>query len=496
MIVDPALENRQVDRASIALVQGMIFLATLLMLFGLWSDDQYASGLTRPMCIFFSVHLAWCFWSWHALSGRWLDSYSLFLLSLSLFNGGQLLLETFSLNPKGILAEAFSVATTNHMILLVNASVVACHLGGVVQCLRGSRCADRRQASITPSSASSFSPQRAREIGLLFLALSVPTALYNLKNAVELVAANGYMTLYQQEQLVGVDNWLSILGTFFVPGTLITFVAFSRSPREVQICWGLTIGYTLVNLLIGSRAPALMACLPMVLLHHSLVHRIRRVYLIGGALLLFILLPVIAQVRHESFEERSDVVDNVLTDNPFVMAVSEMGGSANTIAYTLELVPACREFDDGAGYGYALLTVVPNLFWDLHPSTRRGKYGDWLVWTVAPSCASSGGGLGFSVVAEAYANFGILGPAIVMAILGFAVASLVSWARSRREPFLLAMETIALSVILILPRAETSAVCRPLFWFCVIPYLLVQRRPHSPQTAIDVPVSKHASSSR
>ena len=163
MIVDPALENRQVDRASIALVQGMIFLATLLMLFGLWSDDQYASGLTRPMCIFFSVHLAWCFWSWHALSGRWLDSYSLFLLSLSLFNGGQLLLETFSLNPKGILAEAFSVATTNHMILLVNASVVACHLGGVVQCLRGSRCADRRQASITPSSASSFSPQCAEK---------------------------------------------------------------------------------------------------------------------------------------------------------------------------------------------------------------------------------------------------------------------------------------------------------------------------------------------
>jgi hypothetical protein len=474
MSPDSHIRAAGVNRSGIVLVQGAVFLAALAALFGLWSDEQYTTALTWPLCACFSLHLVWSLWSWRAVTGRWLDAYTLFFLSLCFFNGGQFLLETFNLNRNGLLREAFSVATTNRTILLVIAAAAGCHFGGLVQCLRKSCSADCGQTWTAERCRALFSTHRAKEIGLLFLAVSAPATLFNLLNSVQDVAANGYMALYQREQLIGADNWRNVLSGFFVPGILITLAMSRKSPREIRICWGMTLAYTLASLFIGTRGSAVMACVPMALLHHNLVHRIRPVYMIGGAVLMLSLFSLIAQTRDESLEGRYDMINALVTDNPLVAVVSEMGGSAATVAHTIELVPRTRDFDYGQGYGYALLTVVPNLFWDLHPSTQWGKYGDWLVWTVSPGTAIRGGGFGYSVVAEAYANFSVLGAPLVLAILGFAIAGIVSWARNTQSPFPAAIEAILLSSIIMLPRSESASIVRLIIWFCVVPWILVK----------------------
>jgi oligosaccharide repeat unit polymerase len=468
------------DRSSIVLGQGAIFLAALLMLFGLWSDDQYATALTGPLCVVFSLQCAWCFWSWHAVTGRWFDGYTVFFLSLCLFNGGHFLLETFGLNRDGVLMGAFSAETVNRTILLVNAGVSGFHLGGLLQGCRKPCPAPGRPAG-TLRRDTDFSTYWAKVIGILFLFLSLPAVWSNLRTSIEIGLTSGYFSLYQRESLVGLANWQSVLTTFFVPGVLITLAMFRESRRWVAACWVLMFGYVVTNMVTGSRGAAMLLCAPLVVLHHQIVRRISPVYLLCGGLGIFILFPVIAQTRNLTIGDRRDALESALTDNLFVAAIHEMGGSAGTIAHTLELMPEQRPYDCGAGYTYASVTVCPNLFWERHLSVQWGRYADWLVWTVAPRSAERGGGLGFSVIAEAYANFSVFGPPLVMALLGFVVAAVVSWSRNVQLPFPAALEAVFLSAILVLPRSESATVLRPIVWFCVIPWILVKihREPHA-----------------
>jgi len=467
--------GRNADRPLIALVQGAILVVTLIMMFCLWTENQYTAAFTRSLCVLFSLHFVWCLWSWGVMTGRWFDGYIMFYLSLCLFSGGHFFLETFGLNRDGILYGAFTTETVNRTILLVNVAVAAYHFGGIVYVLRKARDLTCSQASPLHRGFMSFSTQRAKAIGLLFLFASLPATWLTMINSVSLVLSGGYMKLYQQELLVGVDNWRVVLSTFTMPGILITFAMFHESRLWVKGCWAFTVVYVAINMFMGSRGAAVLIGAPMLLLHHSIVKKIRPAFLITGCLGAFILFSIISQTRNMRLEDRYFMLEQPLTDNLVVSAISEMGGSAGTIAYTTELVPENRPHDYGIGYTYAFLTVVPNLFWERHISAQWGSYSNWLVWTVEPGIASRGGGLGFSVVAEAYANFSVFGPPLVMTILGFVIAAISSATHTTKLPFIAAMEAIFISAVLILPRAETASIFRPLLWFCVIPWLFSVR---------------------
>jgi oligosaccharide repeat unit polymerase len=171
-------------------------------------------------------------------------------------------------------------------------------------------------------------------------------------------------------------------------------------------------------------------------------------------------------------------------DNPAVRIISDMGTAMKTVAFTLELVPRIRPFDLGLGYGYAFLAVIPNLFWGIHPTAAHGLAADWLVWAVAPGYAALGGGFGFSFIAEAYLNFGWLGIAPVLGLVGFLFGKLVMWAQGTNEPVKLATAASFLAFFLLYARGEAGLVVRPLIWYALLPYILVHvlsrlKKPHA-----------------
>jgi len=197
----------------------------------------------------------------------------------------------------------------------------------------------------------------------------------------------------------------------------------------------------------------------------------------GAAAAVFLLVfPLVRSTRDVSGTERLSV--SLLRgafssiDNPAVSIVSEMGSSMGTIAYTVELVPSERDFDYGMGYLYALVTLLPNLFWDVHPSIARGTPASWLVETVAPSIARAGGGLGYSFIAEAYLNFGWLGPTLGMMLFGFAYVAFWLWAECARGPAKLVAVACFVPYCLFFVRADSTLLVRPFVWYCIGPYLL------------------------
>jgi oligosaccharide repeat unit polymerase len=160
-------------------------------------------------------------------------------------------------------------------------------------------------------------------------------------------------------------------------------------------------------------------------------------------------------------------------DNPAINSISEMGGSMKTVAYSLQLVPSVRQYDYGRSYIYALLTIFPNLFWKVHPTMSHGQLSDWLIREVDPYVASRGGGLGFSFIAEAYVNFGWIGGALQLALLGFLLSRLMVRVDKTSQPHELAAVACVLAFLLLYVRNEAATITRGLVWYALAPYLLV-----------------------
>jgi oligosaccharide repeat unit polymerase len=202
------------------------------------------------------------------------------------------------------------------------------------------------------------------------------------------------------------------------------------------------------------------------------------VLIVPALVIVFIVFPLVGAMRNSSGDNRvsSESIVNAwwAMDNPVIVSFSEVGSSMGAVSHTLDLVPTVRPFDAGASYLYALLMIMPNLAWDVHPTSAHGTLSLWLVKTVAPATAAIGGGLGYSFIAEAYANFGWIGVPAVMLILGWGAGKLSSIVRMRRDPAVLALAAALLSFVLIYARSETSDLVRNASWYGFVPYLLTK----------------------
>ena len=121
-------------------------------------------------------------------------------------------------------------------------------------------------------------------------------------------------------------------------------------------------------------------------------------------------------------------------------------------------------------YAYALLTVLPNLFWAIHPSIAHGTASAWLIWTVNPYTASQHGALGYSCIAEAYLNFGWTGVVIIMSLVGFSAGKL-GIAGLQADRGHLALVAAFTAFALKAPRDESESLIRAFAWYSLLPFL-------------------------
>jgi oligosaccharide repeat unit polymerase len=157
-------------------------------------------------------------------------------------------------------------------------------------------------------------------------------------------------------------------------------------------------------------------------------------------------------------------------ENPASASLSEMGGTMETLAYTMDLLPNDRDYEYGKTYAFAALTILPNIFGTArHPSVERGTASDWLVRTVSYNTASQGGGLGYSLLAEAYLNFGWAGPPLVMILLGFGFAAAECFAARSASPGGTSLMGVILFFGLIYARAESTDIVRSIVWCGFLP---------------------------
>jgi oligosaccharide repeat unit polymerase len=412
--------------------------------------------------------LVWSLWSWWLMTGTLFDPYIMFMMSLFLFNAGQTLLEIVGLNAHGMLGGIFDdevLVGTLYMVLL---GINFTHLGGLL--------AVRRRRTSCFATWSIADGHALRTVGWILLVCSVIPSSLLLWKTTTTVMAGGYMAAYQREAPTGVAAGPQLIAMFIVPAALLLLAGANGRMREkmsATIVMGL---HTLIQLFLGYRSTAIMPACAFLWLWHGCEGKIKTRWLLGaGLLLVMVIVPLSRETRTFTGAERVDLQafanTYVTIENPIVSTISEMGGSMITVAYTYVLVPSTRVFDDGAGYAYAALTLLPNLFWSVHPTIARGTASDWLIQTVDPFGAMRQGGLGYSCIAEAYLNFGWAGVPIIMCLIGFGVATLTAFGTEgdRRG---LAMAAIFTAFVLRFPRDEAASLVRAFVWYSWLPYVV------------------------
>ena len=283
------------------------------------------------------------------------------------------------------------------------------------------------------------------------------------------------MALYCGKPSYGFENWGQVASMFCIPGLLMLLTAYSG--RKIMaaffLCFSAFLCFSL--LLAGNRGTLAMLFLATLWLFHFRIKRIPTKVFVFGAVAAFIACPAISHMRQESGLNRfspTRLVGRMSTGrNPLAASLKEMGGSLRTLPYTMMVVPEKRDFMWGSGYLWAATTVYPNTFWPEHPALRHTNFGAWLTKSARPEVAANGGGVGFSLFAEMYLNFSWFGTPLVCVVLGYAVGSFAAIAGCRAGPLFYALAAILITILPYFARGSSLHIIRPLFWFCVFPYV-------------------------
>lgn len=429
------------------------------------------SAAIHPTCWGTLLIFGWILFSWNRLTRHFLDLYIVFILATAAFNCGQIFLEVFNLNSAGLLFGKFSDRTLFETVLFVTGALVWIHFGVLV---RMSQSGD-----VVPTNILKRAPRNLFTVGMVMVMVSLLPTLWVLKEMYEVVKVSGYFGLYGREDQIGIDNLLTLISNFFVPGMLFALAGAKR--KKYFRLWGsiAIICYGGLLILLGRRGDGAEALLVYFLVFHICIRPIKKKVVIAiSVFMLIVVFPLVASIRNMDLNKRGDLSTLITAyesiDNPAQMAIAEMGGSMQSIAHTLELVPKVRDYDNGASYLYAGFSVFPNLFWSIHPSVARGSPSVWLVKTVEPDIAALGGGLGYSYIAEAYFNFGWWLGWLFLAILGYALSSFMCWSQFSGDPLKIAAAASFLSSLVSFARADSQSIIRPLFWYSLLPYFLVK----------------------
>lgn len=280
----------------------------------------------------------------------------------------------------------------------------------------------------------------------------------------------GYGALYEGEAKIGFANFGSILADYYIPAIICLYIVYKNNNKARLLIVGILLFSCGVILVTGGRTEAVIILLLLLILHNYLIKSFTRKQLIAigsFGVIVLILLASIAQMRSNtsrSFNDTFDISENT-SNNGAVEAIGEMGGSMFCLIWTDEIVPQTEEYRFGSSYAYAFTSIIPNLgFWDIHPAKKHANLADWLTDKKGLSF-----GTGYSMIAEAYINFGYFG-ALLMILMGYLITNVFG----RLKSYTITRNVASTAFVLVLfwfslkiPRNSFIGIVRAIFYFAL-----------------------------
>jgi hypothetical protein len=173
----------------------------------------------------------------------------------------------------------------------------------------------------------------------------------------------------------------------------------------------------------GDRSAIVFLVLPLVLFRHYFIRRFR---LREGVVLAVLSVMLISGTKiYRGTKNSDDFLKAAMDVSMLDTLANETGSTMDTMVRAMTLVPERQDYFWGMTYVHAAARSVPNV------TLSQRKWGfvssTWVTQETAPELWGRHGGLGFSIVAEGYINFGILGAPILLMFIGLLHGRLERW---------------------------------------------------------------------
>lgn len=366
--------------------------------------------------IFVYLQLFYTLLSWKKIVQTYFDSYLLFTIALYAFSLGHSFLDLFgAVEEKFSLIKSWNISPAKYLYAeyLSLILLLSFHFGAIHSC---------KNVNLEKSKGNIGNIVYALKIvGVLGTMFSFPFFIYSLYIDVNTIVTQGYMGLYDSENLeYGSASYYRLLADIFVPSVICLLLYAELTKQKRFWTYGFAIFFIcLPPLFIGNRTNAVIMCAIMFLVY-SLFNKISyKRFLLWGVIGYFsVFLLVLVRNARSGVEKvpftESFVMSGETDNNPFTSLLSEMGWSMYPIVKTIKIKGEIGEqYLYGNSFLWSVTTIMPNLFWEKHPAKVHADMSNWLTQKLGFSF-----GIGFSLLAEMYANFGVFG-FLPMYLLGY-----------------------------------------------------------------------------
>lgn len=435
----------------------LIILSIIYAIIGYTTNDPSMNSLML-MGWLGLIQLLYCIMSWVKKGNQFISPYIIFMLALYVFSYGQSFLWAFGLESERTLIGFYGITIPEVFKAQVSTLIMLAffHIGA-------SYWWHRNQRASFINTGSNSNIRNLRIIGWLLFTVSIIPYVTEIVRDLVLSLTRGYGAIYGEGK-VGFDNLSGFIADYFIPSVICLFIAYKDNRLARWFFMGIILINIVAILVIGGRSNAVILIAILLIMYNYLVKKFTKKWLILGVIGAFLFLQVlsfVASVRTEGGRTAS-MSEMKIENNAAVDAVAEMGGSMFCLIKTQDLVPRLYDYRYGKSYIYAFTTIIPNLgFWDIHPAKKESNLSDWLT-----DALGLGYGTGFSMCAEAYANFGNLG-FIIFFFWGWFLASVfgkIEVSVRTRNYALLAFLMILFWFFLKLPRNNFINLVRPIFF--------------------------------
>lgn len=277
--------------------------------------------------------------------------------------------------------------------------------------------------------------------------------------------------LYSAYRGFGARTVWKVLWTMFIPVSGFLLIA---SNKKKFIKFGLSVLFLLsiLFILIGNRGYSISILLVVLWLYDNSIKKITKKNFLILSLLIIIISSIFYQMKSLTLIEKFDISQylNIGETSPIISLLQEGSVTYRTLIYTVKYIPRVKKFQLGASYLWALSTAVPNVFGtSIHPAYLYYEDpSEWLRWSFSPAQASIGQGFGFSLIGEAYFNYGFIGVLIISFLLGYIVSRLSELSLTNEFGFNKVMFSIMLVNLLWGVRNSASSIVRDIIWQSLI----------------------------